>query len=156
MNLNRFVFGMSRSYRSGVRTFHIYILAVQLPMRSALSLSLHCAMRCVARCLNRVVYRRAICACACACVCMLACVLAGVGYWHSKNRYSTQQQITDAAAGFASRGINVRAHPPRHNQRLIFPVRSRCIVSRCIAFVLFRFQLCGNTSIATMSLNLTQ
>ena len=38
---------------------------------------------------------------------MLACVFAGVGYWHSKNRYSTQQQITDAAAGFASRGINV-------------------------------------------------
>ena len=31
----------------------------------------------------------------------------GSGYWHSKNRYSTQQQITDAAAGFASRGINV-------------------------------------------------
>ena len=31
----------------------------------------------------------------------------GVGYWHSKNRYATQQQITDAAAGFASRGINV-------------------------------------------------
>ena len=74
-------------------------------MRSALSL--HCAMRCVARCLNRVVYRRAI-ICACACL----CVLAGVGYWHSKNRYSTQQQITDAAAGFASRGINVRAPSP--------------------------------------------
>eukprot|EP01043_Picozoa_sp_COSAG02_P047222 COSAG02_NODE_4503_length_5285_cov_5.431161_1_plen_738_part_00 len=31
----------------------------------------------------------------------------GSGYWHSKNRYSSQQQITDAAAGFASRGINV-------------------------------------------------
>jgi alpha-D-xyloside xylohydrolase len=31
----------------------------------------------------------------------------GAGYWHSKNRYSTQQEITDAAAGFASRGINV-------------------------------------------------
>lgn len=31
----------------------------------------------------------------------------GSGYWHSKNRYASQQEITDAAAGFASRGINV-------------------------------------------------
>ena len=114
MNLNRFVFVNDQVLPEwGADISYIYILlAVQLPMRSALSLSLHCAMRCVARCLNRVVYRRAICACACACVCMLACVLAGVGYWHSKNRYSTQQQITDAAAGFASRGINVRAPSP--------------------------------------------
>ena len=29
------------------------------------------------------------------------------GYWHSRNRYSSQEMLLDAAKGFHSRGVNV-------------------------------------------------
>ena len=56
----------------------------------------------------------------------------GLGYWHSKNRYATQQQITDAAAGFASRGINVSVivvdynHWPRVRAITLLSLDSTC------------------------------
>ena len=29
------------------------------------------------------------------------------GYWHSKNRYASQEELLDAAWGFYTRGVNV-------------------------------------------------
>ena len=31
----------------------------------------------------------------------------GIGYWHSRNRYSSQSMLLDAARGFHDRGVNV-------------------------------------------------